>query len=323
MARSIGRVGPGTAPDLAWIISRCNKMNYRELGRTGIHVSLLGFGAAPLGGIYGHVSDREALRLVKFAIENGINYFDTSPAYGDGLSEIRLGKSLTGCRQQVVLASKAGRYQVGKKIEFDFSAIRLRKSLEESLTRLGTDYLDIFQLHDVEFADFDRILDEALPELQTMKREGKIRAVGLTGRPPGLLARLAEEGRPDMVLSYSHYTLLNASLMDRLAPVCDHLHIGLVNAAPLDMGLLSPLGPQVWHPASAETLAAVRKARRFCTERGISLEVTALKFSQANPLVASTLVGMRTRKELKQNISLWNSQPDPAHSTELRELLKV
>ena len=296
-------------------------MNRRELGRTGIQVSVLGYGAAALGGVYGQVSGREARRVVRCAVDRGINYFDTAPAYGDGLSEIRLGKALAGRRREIVLASKAGRFQAGGRLEFDFSAARLRRSLEESLARLNTDYLDVFQLHDVEYADFNRILDEALPELQAMKREGTIRAVGVTGRPTELLARLAEQARPDMILSYGHYTLLNTAIMERLAPVCASLEIGLVNAAPLEMGLLAPGGPPAWHPASPEIQEAIRRAREFCAGRGTSLEAVAVQFALANPAVASTLVGMRTVEEIKCNISSLGSPPDPTLLEELRNLL--
>jgi len=296
-------------------------MNRCELGRTGIQVSVLGFGAAALGGVYGRVSGREARRVVRCAMDLGINYFDTAPAYGDGLSEIRLGKALAGRRREIVLASKAGRFQAGGRLEFDFSAARLRRSLAESLARLNTDYLDVFQLHDVEYADFSQILDEALPELQAMKREGTIRAVGVTGRPTELLARLAEQARPDMILSYGHYTLLSTAMMERLAPVCASLGIGLVNAAPLEMGLLAPGGPPAWHPASPETQEAVRRAREFCAGRGASLEAVAVQFALANPAVAGTLVGMRTVKEIERNISALDIPPDPSLLAELRNLL--
>ena len=296
-------------------------MNRRELGRTGIQVSVLGFGAAALGGVYGRISGREARRVVRCAMDRGINYFDTAPDYGDGLSEIRLGEALAGRRREIVLAGKAGRFQRGGRLEFDFSAARLRQSLKESLARLNTDYLDVFQLHDVEYGDFSQILDEALPELQAMKRNGEVRAIGVTGRPTELLARLAEEGRPDMILSYGHYTLLSTAMMERLAPLCAGLGIGLVNAAPLEMGLLAPGGPPAWHPASPEIREAVRRAREFCAGRGTSLEAVAVQFALANPAVAGTLVGMRTVKEIERNISALDIPPDPSLLAELRNLL--
>ena len=296
-------------------------MNRRELGRTGIQVSVLGFGAAALGGVYGRISAREARRVVRYAMDHGINYFDTAPAYGDGLSEIRVGEALAGRRREVVLASKAGRFQPGGRLEFDFSAAGLRRSLEDSLARMNTDYLDIFQLHDVEYADFKQILDEALPELQAMKEKGKVRAIGVTGRPTELLVRLAEEARPDMVLSYGHYTLLSTAMMERLAPACASLEIGIVNAAPLEMGLLAPDGPPPWHPASPKIKEAVRRAREFCSGYGISLETVAVQFALANPAVASTLVGMRTVEEIKCNISSLGRPPAPALLEELRNLL--
>ena len=137
-------------------------MEYRKLGRTELKVSLIGFGTATLGDLYGAADPAEATRAVHLAIDHGINFFDSSPYYGKTLSENRLGEALSGKRDKVILATKTGRYGLD---EFDFSAKRTLASIDESLRRLKTDYLDLFQAHDVEFGDFSQIVSETLPAL--------------------------------------------------------------------------------------------------------------------------------------------------------------
>lgn len=292
-----------------------------ELGGTGLRVSALGFGGAPLGNVYGPLSEKEAQRVIHCALDHGLTYFDTAPTYGQGLSEIRLGKGLAGKRSQVILATKAGREQTDGGPVFDFSAGRLRQSLKESLSRLQTDYLDIFQLHDVEFGSMDQILNESLQELGRMKQEGLIRAIGITGRPLPVLIALAEHAQPDLILSYGHYTLLNTELEKTLTPLCLKLNMGLVNAAPLDMNLLTLDGPPDWHPASPAIRAAVRQANAYCMERRISLSSAALQFALSNETVTSTLVGVRTPEEIMENIRLLNHPLDLALQMDLRSLL--
>jgi L-galactose dehydrogenase len=131
-------------------------MQYRALGKTDLEVSVVAFGAAPLGGVYGHTGPEEAKRAVHLAIDEGINFFDVSPYYGQFLAEHRLGMALEGRRSKVILATKCGRYDTN---EFDFSAHRVFASLDESLRRLRTDYVDLLLAHDVEFADLRQIVE--------------------------------------------------------------------------------------------------------------------------------------------------------------------
>jgi len=145
-------------------------MEYRKLGGTDLQVSLLGFGTAPLGDVYGTTDPLEGTRAVHLAIENGINFFDSSPYYGLTLAEERLGQALVGKRHKVVLGTKCGRYGLKK---FDFSAQRITRSIDESLRRLQTDYVDLLQAHDVEFGDVEQVINEAVPAMRRIQEQGE------------------------------------------------------------------------------------------------------------------------------------------------------
>jgi L-galactose dehydrogenase len=167
-------------------------MEYRKLGQTGLNLSLVGFGGAALGDVFGGIDPDEGMRAVHLAVDSGINFFDTSPYYGITLSEERLGAALAGRRERVILSTKCGRYGLA---EFDFSAKRVTASMDESLRRLQTDYIDLFLAHDVEFGDVQQIIDETIPALRKLQQQGKARYIGITGYPPKLLRRIAEAFR--------------------------------------------------------------------------------------------------------------------------------
>ncbi|MHC4418651.1 MAG: aldo/keto reductase, partial [Planctomycetota bacterium] len=135
-------------------------MEYRTLGKTGMEVSIIGYGASPLGNVFGETDEAEGVRAVHYAIDHGINYFDVAPMYGVTLAETRLGKALKGKRDKIFLATKCGRYDIDK---FDFSAKRVLESIDESLERLGIDYVDVYQVHDIEFGDKEEVINEAIP----------------------------------------------------------------------------------------------------------------------------------------------------------------
>ena len=155
-------------------------MIYRDLGGTGEKVSTLAFGCASLGNVFGEADEVECERAVHAAIDGGINYFDVAPLYGFTLAETRLGRALMGKRHHVFLATKCCRDTFSKT---DYSAERVRKSIEESLGRLHTDYVDLLQIHDVEFAPRDQIINEVLPAARLVQKEGKARFIGITGLP--------------------------------------------------------------------------------------------------------------------------------------------
>ena len=282
-------------------------MEYRKLGKTDLNLSLIGFGGAALGGVYGNIEPGEGVRAVHLAVDNGINFFDTSPYYGITLAETRLGEALAGRRERVVLATKCGRYGFD---QFDFSAKRVTASIDESLQRLQTDYIDLFQVHDVEFGDVQQILHETLPALRQLQKQGKARYIGITGFPPKLLRRMAEAIPVDSILTYCHYNLINTAMDGVLAGFTKEHGIGLINASGLCMGLLTESGPPDWHPAPQEVREAGKKAAEFCRARGADISKLALRFCLDHPIASSTLIGMSTTREVETSLELLRSPTD-------------
>ena len=191
-------------------------MEYRKLGKTNELVSVLGFGASPLGNVFDICEEQEGINTVHHAINHGVNFFDVSPFYGITLAETRLGKALLGKRKDVFLATKCGRYDLRA---FDFSAKRIMASIDESLQRLQTDYVDLFQLHDIEFVTKEQILNEAMPAIEKIKASGKTRFIGISGLPVRYLATIAKEVELDTVLSWAHYNLLQNEINNELVPL--------------------------------------------------------------------------------------------------------
>lgn len=274
-------------------------MEQRELGKTGLKVSPLGFGAAPLGGMYGELDEARGIEALHRAIERGFNLVDTSPYYMK--SEEVLGRALRGgWRDKIILSTKGGR--IAKDV-FDFSPIHMTRSLENSLRLLGTDHVDIFIAHDIEFADdLERVFTETADVLHQLKTQGKCRFVGMSSYPLGVLVRAVERCGLDVVLSYCHYSLLDTTLMSRLLPVTQRHDTAIINASPLAMGLLTNAGPPAWHPADAETKAACRAAADLCRQRGVELALLAVQFVLSQPELATTLVGISTPEELESNL---------------------
>ena len=293
-------------------------MEYRKLGRTDLQVSLLGFGTAPLGDVYGTTEPSEGKRAVHFAIENGINFFDSSPYYGLTLSEERLGQALLGWRDKVVLATKCGRYGLDA---FDFSAARVTASVDESLQRLRTDYIDLFQAHDVEFGDVDQVIHETVPAMRKMQEQGKVRYIGITGYPLKTLVRVAEAVPVDTILSYSRYNLMITDMDDVLTPFAKKHGIGLINAAGLHMGILTQEGAPAWHPAPPAVHQAARKAADLCRERGVDIAEVAIRFCLEHPYVSSTLVGMGSEAQVRTNLKLLGVKTDPVLVDEIRSVV--
>ncbi|MFL6414348.1 MAG: aldo/keto reductase [Bryobacteraceae bacterium] len=292
-------------------------MNYRTLGKTGLSVSQIGFGASPLGDVFGKADPSEATRAVHRAIDVGINLFDVSPYYGHTLAEERLGKALTGRREKVLLATKCGRYGAES---FDFSATRIRRSIDESLTRLQTDYVDLFLAHDIEFGNVEQIISETVPALREIQQSGKARYIGVTGYPLQMLKSVAERERIDVILSYCRYNLLVTDLDADLAPSAKSRKIGLINASPLHMGLLSGSPIPTWHPAPASVRRAAADIIDFCRKHKLDPAVLALRFCIEHPYVASTLVGMSTREQVESNLKALTFEIEPALLHQIQEI---
>lgn len=283
-------------------------MKYNQLGKTDLQVSELSFGAGPLGNIYGGIDAEVGARAVHAAIDNGINFIDSSPYYGITLSETRLGEALKGgYREKVLLATKCGRYDFA---DFDFSYKRVIASLEESLKRLQTDWLDLFQVHDIEFEDRQIILNEAIPAMQQLKADGKVRYIGITGYPLALLHDIAQQVEIDTILSYCHYNLMNTTLVDVLLPVVSAKNLGLINASILHMGMLADAGAPDWHPAPQFVHDTAQKAAEEAKKHGTNISKLAIQFAFQNSPAHTTLIGMKTEKEVRYNLSIYNAEID-------------
>lgn len=283
-------------------------MRYRSLGKTGLNVSLLGFGASPLGDEFRKTDPAEGVKAVHCAIDHGVNLFDVSPYYGRTLAETRLGVALEGRRDKVILATKCGRYDTGA---FDFSSGRIFRSIDESLRRLRTDHVDLLQLHDIEFGDFHQIVDESIPALRRIQESGKARFVGITGLPLKVLREVASVADVDSILTYCRYNLMITDMDDLLTPLCKEKNIGLINASPLHMGVLTERGAPAWHPAPEAVKEAGARVARLCRERGADVSLVALKYCLDHPFVASTLVGMADPAHTLRNIQLVDTEIDP------------
>jgi L-galactose dehydrogenase len=293
-------------------------MDYRKLGRTDLSLSAIGFGTSTLGNAFGNIDPAEGKRAVHQAVDSGINFFDSSPYYGITLAETRLGEALAGRRDRAIVATKCGRYGFD---EFDFSAKRVTASIDESLRRLQTDYIDLFQAHDVEFGDVQQIIHETVPALRQLQQQGKARYIGITGYPPKLLRRIAEAVPVDSILSYCHYNLLNTEMDGVLTEFARERGIGLINASGLCMGLLTEQGPPDWHPAPPQVREAGRKAAVFCREQGGDISELALRFSLRHPSVSSTLIGIATTGQVETSLELLQGGPDEALLAQVETIL--
>lgn len=280
-------------------------MEFRELGRTGLRVSVIGYGASSLGGVFKRIDEAEGIRSVRTALELGVNIIDVSPYYGDTVAETVLGRALRGVdRSSYVLATKVGRYGEG---DFDFSVKRVLRSVDESLARLGVDHIDLIQCHDIEFGDVDQIIEETIPALRTLRDAGKARFVGVTGYPVERLAYVAERARIDTVLSYCRYNLADR-VLGLWVPLFDRYGVATINASPLSMGLLSNDGPPSWHPAPEPLRTRCAMAAALCRDRGVDIAQVALQFAVAPPEFAATIVGTASVANMTRNIQ-WAQEP--------------
>lgn len=274
-------------------------MEYRRLGKTDMEVSVLGFGASPMGNVFDVADEQEGIQAVQEAIDEGINFFDVAPFYGFTLAEERLGKALAGKRKDIFLATKCGRY--GLK-DFDFSYNRILKSIDESLERLQTDYVDILQLHDIEFVNRQQILNEAIPAALKVKEMGKARYIGITGLPVRYLADIARQVEVDTVLSWAHYNLLEDEINDELVPLSKEKGFGLMNAAPLLQRILSDAPLPAWHRSPQAVKDMQSRLLQLCSSYGVNLSEVAIRYAIDHPDIATTIVGMSNPSHVRQNM---------------------
>ncbi len=294
-------------------------MEHRILGNTNLEVSVLGFGASPLGDEFRKTTAEERQRAVDAAIDQGINFFDVSPYYGRTLAEQRLGEAMGAKRQRIILATKCGRYDVN---DFDFSAARVTRSVDESLQRLRTDYLDVIQCHDIEFGNLNQLIEETIPALRKVQDAGKVRFVGITGLPLKMMTKVAAAVPVDTFLSYCRYNLMITDMDELLTPFAREQGIGLINASPLHMGVLTETGPPDWHPAPPEVKQAGREVVAICRRHGVQVADVALRFCVEHPYAATTLVGMSRPDHVERNIRGIANPVAEDLLAEIREVVK-
>lgn len=309
------------------------EMDYSVLGRTGLKVSRLGFGATGIGDMYSKTLQDDANNAVAIALDAGINYFDASPSYGpEGLAETRLGIALEGHRQDVILATKCGRYDHGKvdaaNFEFDYSAARVRKEVENSLRRLRTDYLDIYQIHEVRMApSLTMLIEETLPEMEKLRQEGKVRYIGITDTYLDMLQYVAERSPSvDMILTFGRYNLIDTTLPGFFDKLRQEKNIGIVNSSVMYIGMLTmDIHTLAHHRAEdkhVELKAAVRKCIQLCQEKGYDLGALAMQFGTHCADADSTLVAMGRPSRINQNLRLYKEEFDHEFCAQLHEILK-
>ena len=276
-------------------------MKTRRLGKTGIDLPILSFGASSLGAEFRSITLDEAMHSTRTAIDLGMNFIDTSPFYGRGMSEIMLGLGLKGIpRHTYLLGSKLGRYS---DIHFDFSAKRVEESAHISLQRLDTDHLDIMLLHDVEFVPLEQIWTETLPALIKLKEQGKVRAIGFSCYPLKTFHTVLDhmEDEIDCVLSYNRYTLQNTSFATELLPRLEAKGIGAMNAGPFSARLLTNAELPEWLKEPENVKQAARDAAKLCAANGVDIAQLALQFSCEYKAITTTIAGSAN----PNNIAKW------------------
>jgi D-threo-aldose 1-dehydrogenase len=286
----------------------------------------LGFGGADLGNLHAPMTDDAAAALLEAAWDSGIRYFDTAPHYGLGLSERRLGRFLAGKpRGEYVVSTKAGRllepspatagqrdadlYDVPADVRrvWDFTAGGVRRSLEESLERLGLDRVDVLYLHDPEGAGLDGALGTGVPAVVALREEGLVDAVGVGSTSTGALVAAARAGGLDLLMVAGRYTLLEQPAAAELLPECRARGIGIVAAGVLNSGLLASPRPGAgaryeYLEAPPEVLDRARRLAEVCAGFGVELPVAALQFPRREPAVRSVVLGAGSAEQLRETV---------------------
>lgn len=293
-------------------------MRYTALGKTGMSLSHLGFGASSLGSVFRATNLNDSIKAVETAIEGGINFIDVSPYYGHYKAETVLGEALKNIpRDKYFLSTKVGRYGKDGVNTWDYSAQRAKESVYESMDRLHIDHIDLINVHDIEFqaalpGGLQKVVDETLPALVELRELGVVGHVGITDLQLENIKWVidhTEPGTVESILNFCHYCLNDDKLIDFMDEF-EQKGIGVINASPLSMGLLSSRGVPVWHPAPKPLVDACARAAEFCREKGYPIERLAIQYSVSNPRIASTLFSSANPENVKRNIEWANEEPD-------------
>ena len=300
-------------------------MVYNELGKTGLRVSNLGFGASSLGCVFRHINEDDAIEAVFAALDGGINYIDVSPYYGHYKAETVLGKALRQLRRdRYVLSTKVGRYGQDGVNTWDYSASRVTQSVYESMERLHVDRIDLILVHDIEFADLQQVVDETLPALARLRDEHVVDHVGITDLQPENLKWVidhSDEKTVEVVLNFCHYCLNDHLLLDYL-DFFEQRDIGVINASPFSMGLLSERGTPDWHPAPDSLKSACARAAAYCKERQYPIDKLAIQYSTSqNPRIATTLFSSANPENVRRNIAFVNEPVDEQLVREVQQII--
>jgi D-threo-aldose 1-dehydrogenase len=303
----------------------------RRVGRTDVEVTRLGFGGASIGGLYRPVPFDDAVATVERAWDLGIRHFDTAPLYGYGASERRVGSALAGRpRDTFVLSTKVGRLVMSgnaippgadvdrqvfdgrengaytdlddRRIVFDYSADGVRRSLDESLGRLGLDRIDIALIHDPD-EHWAAAIGEAFPALARLRDEGVVRAIGVGMNQAPMLARFAREGDFDVFLLANRYTLLDQEALDEVLPLCVERGIGVMIGGVMNSGVLADPRPGSrfdYATAPAPILDRARRLAEVCARHDVALKAAAVQFPLGHPAVVSVIAGVRSIEHLDE-----------------------
>ncbi len=304
-------------------------MRYTELGKTGMKISQLSFGASSLGSVFHETRLNESIDAVVAAVEGGINFIDVSPYYGHYKAETVLGQALREIpRDKYYLSTKVGRYGQDGRNTWDYSARRVTDSVYESMERLGIDFIDLINVHDIEFqADLpgglEKVAQETLPALVELRDKGVVGHVGITDlqlKNLRWIVEHTEEGVVESVLSFCHYCLCDDALTDYI-DFFEQRGVGIINASPLSMGLLSQRGVPQWHPAPRPMVEACQQAVRHCAERGYAIERLAVQYAVSNPHIAATLFSSANPDNVRRNIQWANEEPDWQLVQEVKDII--
>ncbi|MGW6447820.1 aldo/keto reductase [Lentzea sp. NPDC055074] len=297
-----------------------------------IDVSRLGFGGAPIGNLYREISDEEALGAVEAAWQTGVRYFDTAPHYGLGLSERRIGLGLAGRpRDEYVVSTKVGRvlepfdgegfddegFAVPRHFRRirDYSADGVKRSLESSLERLGTDRVEVVYIHDPD-EYWDAAFSEAYPALESLRSQGVVGAIGVGMNQWEMPERFVRETDIDVVMLAGRYTLLEQPSLPSFLPLCLERGVSVVACGVFNSGLLSK--PEVaadakynYEDAPAALVARARAVAEVCSRHGVTLPEAAIQFALGHPAVVSVVIGARNSGQMTSNAAYF-SAPIPA-----------
>jgi D-threo-aldose 1-dehydrogenase len=310
----------------------------RPLGRTGVPVTVMGFGSAPLGDLYAKLHDQTAIDTVEAALKGGITLFDTSPHYGNGLAEHRCGTALRRVpRSQFVISTKIGRVMdprarpsaatsanvespgfaggLPHKANFDYSRDGMLRAFEQSLLRLGLDRLDIVLIHDVDVwthgregyeQRFREAMEGAYPALEELRREGVVKAIGVGVNESDVCERFVRAGDFDTVLLAGRYSLLEQPAFETFLPLAEQKGVGVMLGGVFNSGILAT-GPVEgarynYRPAPPEIMERVRRIETICKAHGVALADAALHFPLGHPAVSSLVLGAVAPSEIARNL---------------------